>query len=671
MTETWQIGIDIGGTFTDVVAVDSEGSLYRSAKVGSVVGEPVASVDAALAAVGLGWDQVSDLMHGTTMATNAIVEGKLARVALITTKGFRDTLAIGRQNRGDLYRLDVPPKLPALVPEELRLEVAERLDSDGAVLVPLTQEAIAGALDEVKQLGVEAVAVCLIHAYADPAHEVALGEELAPVQAHVALSHRMNPEAREFERSSATVLNAALMPRTSDHLDNLLARAGNRTRVHLFHSAGGMASADAVKDRPLALALSGPAAGVAAAGRVAGELGFDRAISFDMGGTTTDVCLIVDGAAQISGQRTIAGRPLRQPMVAVESIGAGGGSIARLDSGAIRVGPESAGAEPGPACYGAGGQEATVTDANLLLGYLDAERLLGDAVRLDRSLSEAALQPLAGAFGVGTEEAALGIHRIANANMTRALRRVTVERGVDARECALIAFGGAGPMHAVSLAREFGISRIIVPRFSSMFSALGCLTAELSYAQQQTVRMASGSWDEGRLDALRADLLARLSAPLLAAGHAEDGIAVEDVAAIRYAGQSYAVEVRDPAFDRLDRLDRQFRERHEAQYGFATDEPWELAALRMRLSAPRTNHLPGIGGDSAKSAVPAADSMCWFEDFGEVATPRLDRDSLCEGQRVGGPAVIEDAWSTIVLPPGSELVVDAAGNLHIGVGAGT
>ncbi len=669
MTESWQIGIDIGGTFTDVVAVNPEGNLHRTAKVGSVAGEPVASVDAALAAVGLGWDQVSDLMHGTTMATNAIVEGKLARVALITTKGFRDTLAIGRQNRGDLYRLDLPPKLPALVPEALRLEVAERLDSDGAVLVPLTKDAIASALEEVKHLGVEAVAVCLIHAYANPAHEVALGAALAPDQTHVALSHRMNPEVREFERSSATVLNAALMPLTSDHMDRLLARAGNRTRIHLFHSAGGMASADAVKDRPLALALSGPAAGVAAAGRVAGELGFDRAISFDMGGTTTDVCLIVDGAAQISGQRTIAGRPLRQPMVAVESIGAGGGSIARLDSGAIRVGPESAGAEPGPACYGAGGAEATVTDANLLLGYLDTGRLLGGAVRLDRSLSEAALGPLAAAFGVGIAEAALGIHRIANANMTRALRRVTVERGVDARECALIAFGGAGPMHAVSLAREFGISRIVVPRFSSMFSALGCLTAELSYAQQQTVRMASGSWEAPHLDALRADLLARLSAPLLAAGHAEDGIEIEDVAAIRYAGQSYAVEVPCQAPYDPARLDADFKALHQRLYGFTTDEPWELESLRLRVSAPTgrvANGLPAAAG--IEPAEPVSTAPCWFTAEGAVETPRYDRDRLATDQRIEGPAVIEDAWSTVVVNPGATAWADARGNLHLEAG---
>ncbi len=669
MNATWQVGVDIGGTFTDVVAVDPAQGSWRMAKVRSVTGEPVASVDAALAAVDLAWESVADLMHGTTLATNAIIEDKLAPVALVTTEGFRDTLAIARQNRRDLYRLDVPPKLPPLVPEGLRFEARERIDAQGEVLVPLADEAVDGVARAVAETGVEAVAVALLNAYANPAHEARLGARLEGVVGHVALSHRLNPEAREYERTTATVLNAGLMPMTSGYMERLLERAANRTRLHLFHSAGGMASPSAAGERPLSLALSGPAAGVAAAGRVAKELGLDRVISFDMGGTTTDVCLVVDGAAQISSERVLAGRPLRQSAVAVESIGAGGGSLARVHERAIRVGPESAGAEPGPACYGLGGGEPTVTDANLLLGYLSGERLLGGSVRLDPERAHAAVAVLAEAFGVAVHDAALGIHRVANAAMARALRRVTVERGVDARDCTLLAFGGAGPMHAVALAREFGIARVVVPRFSSVFSALGCLTAELSYAQQQTVRMASRDWDGERLAGLRAELLAQLSEPLLAAGYGEGELRVEDIAAIRYAGQSDVVEVPFTAPADPAELDAAFKERHQRLYGFITDEPWELESLRLKVAAPPGNgldRLPAVSGGGTSAAM--ATTPCWFGGNGAVPTPRYERDHLGEGKRIAGPAVIEDAWSTIVVNPGATAWADAGGHLHIDTG---
>ena len=670
----WQVGIDIGGSFTDIVAANPSDGVLRTAKVRTLAGEPVASVDAALDAVGLGWDDVDDLMHGTTLATNAIVEDKLAPVALLATEGFGDVLAIGRQNRRDLYRLDVPPKLAPLVPDERRLEVRERIDATGAVVTPLTEAAIEGAVRAVAALGVEAVAVALLNAYANPAHEEALGERLAGVVPYVTLSHRVNPEAREYERTSAAVLNAALMPATAGYLDRLQNRANGATRLHLFHSAGGMASPEAVRERPLTLALSGPAAGVAAAGRVAGELGLEMVISFDMGGTTTDVCLVVDGAARISAERLLGGRPIRQPMVAVESIGAGGGSIAMAQANTIRVGPQSAGADPGPACYGLGGERPTVSDANLVLGYLSHERLLGGTVRLDRGLAERAVASLAEGFAMSVDDAALGIHRIANANMARALRRVTVERGVDARDCALLAFGGAGPMHAVALAREFGIGRIVVPHSSSVFSALGCLTAELSYARQRTVHMASDAWDAERFAALRSDTLERLTTPLLAAGHGEDELRVAEIAAIRYAGQSYAVEVPYAAPADPARLDADFKALHRALYGFATDEPWEVESLRLTVSAPPA-YAPecaaaagGRPGEAAGEAAPRTTAPCRFEGHGALETPRFDRGALGVGQRIAGPAVIEDEWSTIVLNPGAEAWADGSGHLHIDPG---
>ncbi len=545
----------------------------------------------------------------------------------------------------------------------------ERIDSTGTVQLPLSQEAVEDIARKVAETGVEAVAVALLNAYANPVHEIQLGERLADVVPYVTLSHRVSPEAREYERTSAAVLNAALMPLTGNYLDRLRNRADNGARLHLFHSAGGLASPEAVRGQPLALALSGPAAGVAAAGKVAVQLGLDRVISFDMGGTTTDVCLVVDGAAQISGNRLLAGRPMHQPMVAVESIGAGGGSIASAVAGAIRVGPESAGAEPGPACYGHGGEQPTVSDANLVLGYLSDQRLLGGTVRLDRALAAAAVAALAEPFGMTAEDAALGIYRIANASMARALRRVTVERGVDARDCVLLAFGGAGPMHAVALAREFGIEHIIVPHSSSVFSALGCLTAELSYARQQTLHMASEAWDAERFAAQRIGLIERLMAPLLDAGHSKDELHIDEIAAIRYAGQSYAVEVPYSAPADPARLDDDFKQRHQTLYGFATDEPWEVEALRITVSAapvyaPDKLPTPAAGGE----ARPRITAPCLFEGHGVMATQRFDRGDLAVDQRIAGPAVIEDEWSTIVVDPGAVAWADSGGHLHIDAG---
>ncbi len=670
MTGAWQVGVDIGGTFTDVIAVDATTGAVRAAKVRTAVGDPLASIDGALSAVHLSWVEMTDLMHGTTMATNAIVEDKLAPVVLVCTEGFSDTLAIARQNRRELYRLDVPPKLPPLVPDDRRLEVEGRLDSEGREIRPLSQDSVDTAIRRVKELGAEAVAVTFLHSYANPDHEEAFAAALDGHVPHIALSHRMNPEAREYARMSATVLNAALMPLTAGYLDRLLGRASNRTRIHLFHSAGGMASPDAIRGQPLALALSGPAAGVAASSRVAGALNLPKVISFDMGGTTTDVCLITDATVQISSERSLAGRPIRQPMVAVESIGAGGGSIARLEHGAIRVGPDSAGAEPGPACYGLGGEKPTVTDANLVLGYLSDTRPLGGTVRIQSAAARAAIAPIATRFGISIEAAARGIHRVANANMMRALRRVTVEHGVDARDCALLAFGGAGPMHAVELARELGISRVVVPQFSSMFSALGCLSADLSYAQQQTVRMPSEAWDDHRLEGLRRTLLDRLSLPLVSAGYALGQLNVEHVAGIRYAGQSYAVEIPCSAPLDVHRLEVDFKARHQRLYGFATDEPWELQSLRLRVSAPPRRALNGMKSQAGRTAhEPMGESLCSFGGLQPVRTPRFDRDGLEVDRRIAGPAVIEDDWSTIVVNPGAAAWADAHGHLHIDVGA--
>ena len=666
MSSAWQVGIDIGGTFTDVVAFQPSTGKIAQAKVRSHPDDPVVGLLAALEAVAIPWQRVDDLMHGTTMVTNAIVEDRLAEVALIATQGFADTLAIGRQNRRHLYRLDLQPKARPQVPEHLRFEVAERLDVRGDELKPLTAEVIDAAVREVANSGVEAVAVSLLHSYANGAHEQQLGERLREVVPYLALSHRISPEAREYERTSTTALSAGVMPLTGRYLDRLEESRPAASRLHLLHSAGGMASPEALREQPLGLAFSGPAAGVSAAGWIAGELGLANVISFDMGGTTTDVCLIVDGRAEIRSDRSLGDRPLRTPMVAVESIGAGGGSIARVDNGGLRVGPRSAGAAPGPACYGLGGELPTVSDANLMLGYLDAERPVGD-LHLDVTAAERALSPLATALGTGVEQLALGIVRVANAAMARALRRVTVEKGIDGRQCTLVAFGGAGPMHAMELARSFDIGRVVVPRFSSAFSALGCVSAEVSYTQQRTVHMANTHWPQARLNAIRSELRERLSARFADADR--DACALSEFAAIRYSGQSYAVEVTEPALDDPTRLGEQFRARHETLYGFATDEPWELMTLRITLTAPRRAR-PELTGAHHENLDHLAlrTTTCWFDADGPRETARYARDALREGSSVRGPAIVEDAWSTVVLPPGAELEVDAFGHLHVDVG---
>ncbi len=666
---SWLVGIDIGGTFTDVVAVQPNDGTTRTAKVATRSGDRVSSLLAALSAVGLDWIEVSDLIHGTTMVTNAIVEGHLSKVALISTKGFADTLAIGRQNRRHLYRLDLLPKLTPLVPSERSFEVDERLDHDGRVLQSLADDDIDAVIEKAAASEAKSVAVSLIHAYANPEHEERIGRRLRRKFPYVALSNRVNPEAREYERTATTVLSASVMPLAAGYLDDLEARKPPASRLHLFHSAGDMASPEAMRELPLGLAMSGPAAGVTAAAQIARRLALDHVISFDMGGTTTDVCLITRGRPEIASDRTLGDRPLRQPMVAVESIGAGGGSISYFDQGALRVGPESAGADPGPACYGRGGVRPTVSDANLVLGYLSRERLLGNELRLDEAAARAAITKLAEEVGMGVIDTALGVVAVTDQAMVRALRRITVERGIDGRQCTLISFGGAGPMHAVAVARAYGISQVVVPAASSMFSALGCVCAEMGYSQQRTLRMSIAAWDAGRLDAVRAELRTRLAKPLIAAGHPAEQLQVEESVAVRYRGQSYAVEIADPDLSNSADIGRRFQERHRLLYGYATEEPWELVAIRMRVWVPRHDIAEPVKPKSDAETRPTTVDRCVFDRSGARETPRLDRSLLVAGRAIAGPAIVEDAFSTIVVPPGATLTPDENGHLFIAVGA--
>jgi N-methylhydantoinase A len=668
----WQVGIDIGGTFTDVVACHAVTNEVRSAKVPTQIDDRVAGLISALKAVDLEWADVDDLVLGTTMVTNAIVENDLAEVALVATEGFSDTLAIGRQNRRHLYRLDLPPKIATQVPAARRFGIAERLDHRGQVLKPLTQAAIDSIVEKIAASGAKAVAVSLLHSYTDSSHEDDLGHALRQRFPYVALSSQVNPEAREYERTATTVLSASVMPLAAGHLDQLEAIKPAAARLHLFHSAGGMASPAALRDLPLGLAMSGPAAGVAAAGEIARQLNIKQALSFDMGGTTTDVCLLVDAQAKISSNRSLGERPMRLPMVAVDSIGAGGGSIARLEHGALLVGPESAGAHPGPACYARGGTHATVSDANLVLGYLDASQVLGNDLHLNLDAATAAIKPLADSMGMSVEAASLGIVRVANSTMIRALRRITVEQGIDGRQCTLLAYGGAGPMHAADVARDFGITSVVIPAFSSMFSALGCVSAQMSYTRQQTLRMKSLEWDAERLNSSREALLARLTEhladPLESAGLEREQIIVNEVAMIRYSGQSYSIEVADPDFNNPDALGAAFKDLHNKLYGFSTDETWELESVRMSASLPRTKGVEQLPSARSTATGQHKSRTCVFNNTGPVDTPCFERSALPANQLMAGPMIVEDACSTVIVPPGTTLNSDDNGNLLMSTG---
>jgi N-methylhydantoinase A len=665
-----RIGVDVGGTFTDLVAWTPAGRLW-SCKVPTTPAEPSRGVIHGLSVLAPVAGRPSAIAHGTTTVTNAIVEGRGARVGLVTTRGFRDVLEIARMSRTDLYDHHRPAKPEPPVPRRLRMEVTERVAHDGTILTPLALDEVGPIGEAFRREGVESVAVCLLHAYANPAHERAVAAALAPHFAHVCVSSDVNAEFREYERACTTVLNAAVMPLATRYIDGLVAALGLQAAgvpLRLLHSAGGMMSVAAAKARPLAMAASGPAAGVAAAEHVARTSGLPRALAFDMGGTTTDVCLIAEGAAETSAQRRLAGYPVRLPMVAVESIGAGGGSIAYADAaGALKVGPRSAGAVPGPACYGQGGAEPTVSDANLVLGYLNPERIYGGSIHLDRGRAEAALGALGRRFGLSTLDMAHGVFEVANANMLRALRLASVQRGYDLRDFALIAYGGAGPVHAGALARQAGIGRVVVPVHSGAFSALGCLVSPLRYDAVLTYRARLEGWDAKPAADRFEDLEQRCLAPLLAEGIAVEEIALGRSVDLRYAGQNYELEVPGDGGE-PPALRAAFEARHRRLYGYATGESVECVNLRVVARVrgegarlPDVERAPGPRG-----AVPSTGTQrAFFPETGEIALPRYAREALGPGRDVPGPALVEDEWSTTIVYPGQRCTGDRWGNLVI------
>jgi N-methylhydantoinase A len=664
------VGIDVGGTFTDLVALEPDSGALRSQKVLTTAAAPARGVLDGLAALTGGRPEAAraGIAHGTTIVTNAVVEGKGARTALITTRGFRDVLEIGRQSRLDLYRLDVPPRPAPLVPRHLRFEITERVAGDGRVVTALAEDELAGLVGALRAASVEAVAVCLLHAYANADHEARVRDALASAFGYVSVSHEVNAEFREYERTATTALNAAVMPLADRYLADLeasLARAGVTGPLHLLQSNGAMMSTPAARRRPLAMAVSGPAGGVAASRFLAGVLGVRNAIAFDMGGTTTDVCLIADGRAEALSQRSLAGHPVRLPSVAVESIGAGGGSLVRVEGGTgLRVGPDSAGARPGPACYGLGGERPTVTDAHVAAGTLRADALLGNAIRIDGARARVALEPVARALSLPLAAAAAGVLEVANAAMRRAIRLISVQRGHDLREFTLIAYGGAGPLHAGRLAQELGMERVVVPAHAGVFSALGCVVTEVAYDHVQTYRQLLDRLTPEDLDARFARLGAVVQAPLAAEGHAAADLTLTRTVDVRYVGQNFEIEV--PWRGDLATLRRDFELQHRRLYSYATGEAMECVNLRIRAAVPGA--VAALPEWPARGpATPHAEQRAWFPETGEVALAVYRREDLPPEQSLKGPALIEDPWATSLVYPGQTGVLDRFGNLVIAV----
>jgi len=690
----YRLGIDIGGTFTDVVLLSEETGLVETLKV-LTTPEDVAkgfleAIDHVLAAARLRPEDVRHIMHGTTVATNAIIENKIARTALVVTRGFRDLLEIARQTRPDLYDLFCDKPVP-LAPRDLCFEVTERLDADGTVLVPLAEDEVAPIAEAIRVRGVESIAVCFLHSYRYPAHERRVAALLAEQCPGVLVSASCDvlPEFREYLRASTTVVNAAIRPIVSGYLDRIATGLAAREiplRLYVMQSNGGISGAEIVRQRPVYIVESGPAAGVTAAVHIGAAAGFPDLISFDMGGTTAKAALVRHGRAGFStefevgirgaagvGNNRGRGYPIHTPVLDLAEVGAGGGSVAWVDTaGIMHVGPRSAGADPGPACYGRGGREPTVTDANLVLGRLAPETFLGGRMALDPEAARRALeQYCAGPTGLDVIAAANGIVEIVNASMVGAIRLVSVQRGYDPRAFTLVAFGGAGPLHANALADALAMPVAVIPPQPGVASAAGLLLADLTHDFMMT--------HVTRLEAADPEELTRLYRRFEREG--AEIIADEAIAAharfartmdLRYVGQSY--ELRVPVPDgvlgpaSLREIAERFHAEHERSYGFAAPgEPVELVNVRLTaigdVAKPRA---PRATESSVGPAPVRGRRPVFFSDTGFIDTPTYDRAYLGPGHRLAGPAIVEQTDSTTVIHPGYAGVVDLQGNILIG-----
>ncbi len=676
----WRVGVDSGGTFTDVCLFHEETGRTEIGKTASTPGDPsqgiVAVVLQGLQQVGAEMSEVTFFGHGTTVATNALIERRGAKTGLITTDGFRDLLEIGRQQRPDLYDM-MAEKPEVLVPRHVRLEVAERLRADGSVERTLDPATVRDAIARLAQEGVEAIAVCFLYSFINARHEEMVGAEIPRESStiFVSLSHQVAPEFREYERLSTTVVNAFLGPimqRYIRRLDRSLQEAGLGVAPHLTQSNGGVTGLKAAADHPVRALLSGPSTGVVAAQAIAETAGFDDVITFDMGGTSSDVALLDNRICKKTGEASVEGYPIKAPMLDIHTVGAGGGSIAFVDSGEhLKVGPESAGADPGPACYGLGGTEATVTDANVVLQTLNPAEILGGGMRVHRDRAVAAVQRLADRLGMSLHEAAQGIVSVATANMAKAIRVISVQRGYDPRDYALMAFGGGGPLHAARLARELDMSRIIVPPTPGALCALGLLLTDLKahFAQGRLLNLSSAAL-EAIADGYRI-LEERAEAWFTREAIASEERLIIRSADLRYYGQNYELEAAFPAGpitqESLNRLQRGFEAVHRQRFGFIVeDDPVELVTLRVEAVGIVKKAVLEAEVEVSGSVTPAAASKreVWMPEVGgAVDCPVFARSDLRNGHAIVGPAIIEQMDTTTLVLPGMAAHVDPWLNL--------
>ncbi|AVS66247.1 5-oxoprolinase [Paracidovorax avenae] len=682
-----RIAVDIGGTFTDMAAFDEATGELLFGKALSTHGALVNGIQSTLDSADIDLKDGNLFLHGSTIAINTLLERNGANTALLITEGFRDIYEIGRVNRPDAYNLFFNKHQP-LVRRSLRFEVAERLRADGSLHKPLDEAAVRELAKELKGQGIEAVAVLLLHSYRNPAHEqrvkAILQEELP--QAFVSASHELSQEYREFERVSTVVANAYVGPRVSQYLGQLethLSAKGFGGDFYVVQSTGGLFPIEHARVGCVRMLESGPAAGVIGAQAICAQLGMGDAIAFDMGGTTAKAGVISEGRPLTTGSALIGGYeralPIQIPMMDIHEVGTGGGSIARVETGnALRVGPQSAGSIPGPVAYGRGGQEPTVTDANLVLGRLDADNFLGGELKLDlagcqRQMAERVATPL----GLDPTEAADGILRIAVTQMSHAVKAVTTERGLDAGSFTMVVYGGAGPLHASAIAREIGIRKVLIPYAPGYFSAYGMLFSDLRYDYVRSVfrKLNDVSFDE--IEEAYRKMEDEGRAALEQSGVKADGVVIERAADMRYVGQEHAVTVDLPLafFESRDRsaIKRQFDELHKVRYGTsAPKEPADLVSLRVTVLGTMKKppkHQVAQGSDKPEADALRTVKPVYFRAGGWADTPVFKRDLLRAGNSISGPALIEEHASTTVVQPGDALRVDELGNLQIAIGS--
>ena len=667
-----RLAVDVGGTFTDFVLLDDDTGEVRIEKVPSGAEDPGSRILQGIELLGMQPGMLSTIVHGATVAINAMIQGRGAKVGLITTEGFRDVLELGRGNRAEMYNLYYDQPKP-LVPRYLRVEAPERINFKGEVLSSLDEEATRKAVGRLKENGVQAIAVCLIHAYANPLHELKVREIIAQEYpgALVSLSHEVAGQWYEYERTSTVVVNSYLVPTIDRYLggiDEQLRASGFDGRLSIMQSTGGVMTVNEARANPVRTLQSGPAGGIIGCARLAAALGLTNVICGDVGGTSFDVGLILDGRPVHTSQTQVDRRPLLTPTIDINSIGAGGGSIAWLDKvGALHVGPQSAEAEPGPACYGKGGTEPTVTDAQVVLGRINPHNFLGNRMPLDVEAASRSIKArIADPLGMSVVDAAAGIAHLADMNMTYAIRKLTVERGYDPRDFALFCYGGAGGLEVGALMRELEIPTGIVPHYPANFSAWGLLNTDLEHHVVRTLVKGLEEAPAAVLGEIFKELESSCVQALLGMGAVRSAISLTRSCDMRYAGQEHTINVSlGRGFDKKE-IKRQFDQLHDKHYAHSSPEhPAEMINYRVggvgQLSKPAIKLL-GKGLDAAKALT--GEREVWFTEGGGYSPTKIyEREKLAAGMTIEGPAIVEEWTSTTVVHPGQRLETDSYGNL--------